>query len=261
MTHRTVLVAALALSVLAAGCPPRTRISSVPEAPLLRVGVTPDTPPIVFTRNGRLTGLEIDMAQQLARELGRRLRFVTLPWDEEIPALLDGRIDVVMSGMTITPARQVRIAFSEPYLKSGLMALMLRSSRDKYDSLPAVMGTSADVGVMRDTTAERFVREQIPKANPVTYLSSKDAIIDLKQTRIGLFIADAPVIVWLVSENEAELALLHTPLNEEQLGWGVRQGDLALKRAADTAIARWRSNGTLDQILKRWLPYWPDRDD
>jgi polar amino acid transport system substrate-binding protein len=261
MTFRTIAVATVALAVLVAGCPPRTRLVEGERALPLRVGISADQPPIAFMREGEIVGIEADFARALARELRRPLRFVPLPWEEQIPALLDRRTDVIMAGMTITPAREVRITFGESYLTSGLMALMARRDKDKYQSVKNVLDATGEVGTRRGTTSERFVREQVPKASVVTYRTHEDAVFDLKQGRIDLYVDDAPLIVWLVSENEAELVLLRTPLNQERLGWGFRQDDSALRHPVNTILVGWKADGTIDRIVRRWLPYWPSRDD
>ena len=88
----------------------------------LRVGITPNYPPMIFRLNEKITGVEADFAMRLGRELNRPVQFVELEWDQQIGALLEGQIDIIMSAMTITDARKVRIYFTDPYLKSGLVA-------------------------------------------------------------------------------------------------------------------------------------------
>src|SRR5882757_559527 len=73
--------------------------------PPLRVGITPNLPPLAFKQNGKIVGIEADFAQQLGKELGREVKFVVLDWSDQIPDLLDGKIDIIMSGMTITKTR------------------------------------------------------------------------------------------------------------------------------------------------------------
>lgn len=249
----TLLLLALALTA----CPPSTRVMlAEPEAPL-RVGVTPNTPPMIFKQGEEIVGVEADFARALARELGRSLRFVELPWEGQIAALLDRRTDIIMSGMTITVGRQVRITFSEPYLSSGLLAMMRRRDKKKYETREKILETSSDIGVRRDTTSEQFVEDMMRDAHPITYLSHKDAVLDLKRSRIDLFIDDAPMIAWLVSENESEFALLRQSLKRESLGWGMRQGDRKLRGAVDERLSLWKRDGTVDEIIRRWMPFYP----
>ena len=80
----------------------------------LRVGITPDFPPVIFKQAGKLAGVEVDFADLLSRELGRQVKFVELKRDDQISALLEGRTDIIMSGMSVTEPREIRIDFTSP---------------------------------------------------------------------------------------------------------------------------------------------------
>ncbi len=95
-----------------------------PAQPVLRVGVCANSPPIIFKQAGDYAGVEAELARGLGDALGMNIQFVDCPWNELIPALLDGKFDIIMSGMTITEQRSVRIAFTSPYLTAGQMCLV-----------------------------------------------------------------------------------------------------------------------------------------
>ena len=95
---------------LLTGCAPAgqntTQPSSInPDQNVLRVGVSANSPPLIFKQRNKLVGLEADLAMELATFLGKSLRFVELKWDDLIPALLENRIDIVMSGDDDYPAQ------------------------------------------------------------------------------------------------------------------------------------------------------------
>src|SRR5262249_51386423 len=130
-----------------------------PQAPELRVGVTLDSPPFVMQQGMQMVGLEIDFAMKLSATLRRPLRVMALTWAELIPALLDGRIDIIMRGMTTPRLRSLRVAFSDPYMDSGLSALVRSNLGEAYKTPADVMRSSLRLGVTRGTTAETYVRE------------------------------------------------------------------------------------------------------
>jgi polar amino acid transport system substrate-binding protein len=248
------LVVAVAVAALVACGPSAPR----PKKPgILLVGLSPDTPPIAFRTGDQLTGLEVDFARRLAADLGREVRFVEMHFEDLIPALLDRRIDVIMSGMTITNARKFRLAFADPYLKSGLVGLVRREDFKRYDDVDRILGASGPVGVRRGTTGEKFVAERMPNARLVVYPTSADAALELRQNRIDLFINDAPVVAWLVSAHEADLAGVWKPLTHDELAWAFRPDDERLRTAANEILARWKADGTSKAILGRWLHGWP----
>jgi len=221
----------------------------------LRVGITPDNPPIIFRQNEAITGVEADLARKLSEKLGRPIRFVVLPWEDQIKALLENRTDIIMSGMSVTKAREVRIAFAEPYLKSGLVAAMRAEDVKKYNSKESILNGYVTVGAVKDTTGDAFVKRNFPNAVKKTILpNAKDGINELKRRGIDIFIYDAPSVVWLVSENEADVAALWEPLTEEYLAWGVRKNDEKFLMDVNAVLQQWKQNGTLNMILKKWLP-------
>jgi ABC-type amino acid transport substrate-binding protein len=227
----------------------------------LRIGITTNYPPLAFRSGNEVLGLEADLAVKLSQKLERPLQFVELSFDQQIPALLAGKTDMIMSGMTITRMRELRILFTDPYLKSGLMVAMRAADARKYRSLAAIKGSNLSVGVIKGTTGEVFVYDNFPKDTKIVPLSeSDDAPQALKSERIDFFVHDAPSIVWLISENEVELKTLWEMLNNEYLGWGVRPDNQALISQVNAILQEWRQEGTLKRAILKWLPYWQDFD-
>jgi ABC-type amino acid transport substrate-binding protein len=221
----------------------------------LRVGVSPDYPPMIFKLNDRITGAEADLALRLGNALGSRVEFVELGWDQLIASLMERKIDIIMSGMTITEARKARINFADPYVTSGLATLMRAEDAWEHDSLQKIRDTVSRVGVVRGTTGEAYVRANfLNAANVIPLEKANDGALALKTRRIDLFVNDFPSIVWLVSENES-LKGFWEPLNEEYLGWGVRRDDSQLLRQVNFILGNWKKDGTLNEVLLKWLPY------
>jgi polar amino acid transport system substrate-binding protein len=221
----------------------------------LRVGITPNYPPMIFNQGVNVVGVEADLARLLGEELNRPVQFVELEWGQQIPALLAGKTDIIMSGMSITKARQVRIYFTDYYVKSGLVAAFRAEDAQKYNSLKSILDSSVVVGVVEGTTGDAFVKRNIPNAMQIIRLTrASDGAFELKRRRIDIFIHDAPSIMWLVSENEADISALWEPMNEESLAWGVRKGDEEFRLQVNNILRRWKEDGTLNRILLKWLP-------
>jgi ABC-type amino acid transport substrate-binding protein len=253
------LLIAILITVFFNSCAatPAKEIATTPR-PLL-VGVTTFYPPIIFKQNKEIKGVEADFAIRLAKALDRQAQFVEMDWDELIPALMQGEIDIIMSGMTITEARKVRISFTEPYLKIGLVTLMRAKDVSTYNSLDSIRRSHATVGVVKDTTAEVYVRNNFSKTATIRLLpAASDAAFCLDNREIDLFVNDFPSVVWLASQNEGTLRGFWTPFNEEYLAWGVRRDDRELLMKTDAILNIWKKDGTLKEVIKQWLPYWKD---
>ena len=255
LERAAVVLAVVAMVGCSTSAPVTPRSSS---GPILRVGVSPDAPPIAFYRDGRIVGVEPDLGQALVDHFRRPLVLVPMEWESLIPALLDGRIDAIMSGMTITPARQVRVAFSDPYMRSGLAAAARRGDLPKYKTREAILRAAANVGVRSGSTAESWARSNLTFANVAPYPSITDAARELSQGRLDLIVSDIPQVAWAVSEYSGNVQVVRVRLTQEDIAWAFRPQDTRLRDAANGALAGWRQDGRLHAILQRWIPYLDD---
>ena len=224
-----------------------------PDISILRVGVTPNAPPLIFKQGNGIVGLEADFAREFAKYLGKSPQFIELEWDDQIPALLENRIDIIMSGMTRTALREVRIAFTTRYLESGQMALIRREDVARFSMGFFALTTSSAIGVIKDTTGEYFVEinySSVKKKTFSTLRAAAQAVIDKK---IDMFIYDAPMIIYLASENENKgLTVLYALLTREDLAWGVRKDNTELLNSANSFL----QNPNNEKMLKKMTQYW-----
>lgn len=253
MVKRLSKIAPILFVALLTGC---VAVQPVSREAVLRIGITPDYPPLIFKIGEEIKGAEAEFGNLLAKELQRKPEYIELFWEEQIPALIGGKIDIIMSGMSITDARKVRVDFTEPYMKSGLMALMRAEDAPGYPTLESIKQSLTNVGVVKGTTGEVFVRKNFTQAQVIIPLiKASDSVYPIKNRKIDLFIHDAPSIAWLVSENEADLKGFWEPFNEEYLAWAVNRGDRDLLSRVNETIRKWKNDGTMRDVLKRWLPY------
>ena len=222
----------------------------------LNIGVSTNYPPLVFKEGGRFQGVEIEFAHMLARELGRNVRAINIPWEKQIPYLLQGKTDVIMSGMSITPERAIRIAFTSPYLVTGLVAAIRNSDRELFRTKNDIMNKNIAIGVIRGTVGEKYARRNLTKASRIILFEQADhAAVALVNRTISVFIHDAPAVMWTVSKHAEDICGIWEPLNREEIAWGVRKGDGELLAQLNSIIEKWRKDGTIDEVINRWLPY------
>ena len=227
----------------------------VPPVPL-RVGVYPYYPPMIFKEKDQVKGVEADLGVRLAKALGRQADFFELSWDRLIPVLMEKKIDIIMSGMTITEARKARVNFTDPYIKIGQMTLMRAEDASQFNSLASIRESLSTIGVVKGTTGEAFVRNNFTKAaNIISLQKANEASYALINRRIDLFVHDGPSVAWLVSENEGVLKGYWEPFTEEYLGWALNREDHDLLLQINSILGTWRKDGTLKDVLTHWLPY------
>jgi len=242
------------MAVAACTAPTSTSTRQSERPTDLVVGVTSDSPPYAMQRGGELAGLEVDLAREVGRVLHRPVRVVDLSWDDLIDGLSNGRVDVVMAGVTITPERRLRFAFTEPYLRTRIVALVRRTDRKRLTSADAICKGAIGIGVMGGTTGELYVRDRCPSAVVRAYPSVTAAVQELQTRRVDAVVHDGPVLAWLLAQNSAELDLVPTRIADEQLAWMVRRDNPELLRDLNGALATLRSDGTLDHVLRQWVP-------
>jgi polar amino acid transport system substrate-binding protein len=227
-----------------------------PDINILRVGVTPNAPPLIFKQGKKVVGLEADFAREFAKYLGKSLRFVELEWEDQIPALLENRIDIIMSGMTRTPLREVRIAFTNRYLESGQMALIRREDAARFSTGIFSLTTSSAIGVVKNTFGEYFVDERYSSVKKELYSNPSAAAKAVIDKKIDMFIYDAPMILYLASENENKgLTALFALLTKENLAWGVRKDNSDLLTSANSFLQNPDNKKMLKKMTQYWIPF------
>lgn len=221
----------------------------------LRVGIAPAHPPIAFEQDGELRGLEVDFARRLERDLGVRLELHPMDAAELIPSLRARRIDIVMSGMSVTVERAAQVAFAEPYMQSAQMALIRRADVARYGRPQALLEAAVPVAVERGSGGEAFVRARMPRARAVSVADAQAGLAALLAGEVEVLVHDAPTVWRLAGEDrEGRLLGLFWPLTREQLAWAVRREDQALRETLSATVRSWRRSGLLDAMIGRWMP-------
>ncbi len=231
--------------------------SGIASAGTLRVGLSESYPPLAFTRDGAPAGVEVDLAALVGRELGEEVVLVPMKFPELIPALVAGKVDVVMSGLSVTEERAKVVRFTEPYLRVGQMAL-IRADDLERSAAPDEMGApTSRVGVKRGTTGEGWARRNLPKAQVIDYDTVEAGVEALCEDKVDYFVHDAPT-VWRytgrLTTRDDRVAGIYRPLTEEYLAWAVRKDDEARAARLDGALAALRASGELQGVLDQWIP-------
>ena len=243
---------AIAMVLVTGACAGRSGGSS--KTPL-RVGVAPYYPPIIFEANGQISGLEADFAASVGAELGRRVEFVEMTRQELVPAVEAGRVDIAMSGISVTPDRVRRVLFTTPYLHIGQLSLIRTEDLGMLSRASAIRRPGVRIGYVDATTGEQFVTENLSNAETYAFGTVEEGVRNLRARRIDIFIHDAPT-VWRIGmdTDQRDLTGLFKPLTDEALAWAVSRKDPELKARLDEILDVWKASGQLDRFLNRWIP-------
>jgi len=213
----------------------------------LRVGVSVFVPWALENPNGELVGFEIDVAKKLAEDLGVRAEFSVVKWEELIPAIEKGAVDILVAGMAITPERALRVNFSRPYASSGItMATNLERTRE-VKHLRDLDKRDVTVAAVSASVSERLVRELFPAAQLRLFADSEQASAALVSGDVHALVAADPIPRFIALEHPEQVDVpLPRPLVTYRAGFAIAKGDAdflsyldawVVAREADTWIS------------------------
>lgn len=256
---KTRVAAILVLAAAAAGCggapaDDSPALKQIRERGVLRVGLEAGYMPFeMLDKGGELIGFDIDLARLMARQLGVELKIVNQSWDGIIPALLTGKFDVLMGGMTITEERAQRVDFCDPYLTIGQTALLNRKSAARVKDYRDLDDPSFLVLSKLGTTGEIAARKTFPRAQLRTFELEADAAIEVRNGRADAFIYDLPFNAVMALQNPDSLVHLQEPFTREDLAWAVRKDDPALRAWLNAFLAGLKADGTYQALYRKWF--------
>jgi polar amino acid transport system substrate-binding protein len=222
-------------------------------APPLRVGMELSYPPFEMTDpQGRPTGVSVSLAKALAEHLGRELVVENIAFDGLIPALKTGKIDCIISSMTATPERAKSIAFSEPYLTTGLALLVsTKSSVRTADDLDQPTRT---IAVKKGTTGHQFAAKAITKARLLVLDKESAAVMEVAQGKADAFIYDSLSVYQNHKRHPDTTRPVLEPFREETWAIGLRPGEADFKRQVDGFLRAFRERGGFERLGDEFLP-------
>ena len=222
------------------------------EDNILKVGISPDYPPFEFQQNEEIKGFDIDLANEIARKLDKKLVIKSVPIYNLISSLKNGNIDIIISGLSPTEARSKSVSFSDIYYKSK-MAILYDTNKSNMKSLSDLEGKT--IGVQTGTTMEAFLSDS-DAVKTLTVLSqdtNNQLIEHLKIGRIDAVIMDLDqAISFLNASPSFKYFTIDTP---EEYGFAVvlPKDKQDLLTQINEIIATLKNNGELDAIGKKWL--------
>ncbi len=242
------------------GAEPSPGLARIARTGEIRIGMTGEQPPLTMTaRNGEMIGLDVALAAVLARSMGVEPRFVRLPFRELLDALDAGEVDLVMSGMTITPERSRRASFVGPYYTSG-KSILTRSPELAAVQIPQDLDSAElRIAALEGSTSELFVRKWIPRATLVPSEGLEDAIRLVLADEVDLLIADRETCAFAVLRHP-DAGLLNPPVTftVEPMGIAVAANDPRLANLVETYLSALEERGVLETARAFWFrdPSW-----
>jgi polar amino acid transport system substrate-binding protein len=221
----------------------------------LAVAVTGDQPPLnVKDKKGEIIGFEADMAKMIAAAMGVKVRFATMPFADLLPALEAGKVDMVLSGMTITPQRNLKVDFVGPYYVSGKGILARAEKIGSMKEISELDKPDFSVAALKGSTSQEFVEKVIPKAKHVFVKTYDDAIDMLLAGKVDAFIGDYPYCaVSGFRYKDKGLVVGKNPFTFEPLGIALPPNDSHFVNWVGNFLRLLDGSGELQRLNDRWF--------
>lgn len=226
----------------------------VKEKGCLVIGVDDAFPPMTFLdESGQLTGLDIELAKEVCDALGIRAEFQPISWDEKEALLQDGSIDCIWSGLSITPERETKMCFSQPYLITKISVLSSTNVWIPYFSyLPYYR-----IGVQPSSAAWEMLNSVedyeifLPNVTPLeTYAEGLESFA---QGTLDTVIVDETYANYQAAQMPANYYLLPFDFGDDLYAVGFRLSDEALAQQVNDTLQAFIADGTAYEIAEKWL--------
>lgn len=222
---------------------------------VLKVGMSANQPPMTMTnREGGLMGFDVDLAKALAVAMKVKLEIKTMPFGELMMALEEDKIDMILSGMSITPERTELVSFVGPYMMSGKSILTKNSVLGKISTTEEFNRKDLKLLALSNSTSAAFVRSAAPEAKLIEVASYDEGVAKLIDGKADAMVADMPLCILSVLRfPEANLTTLDRPLTIEPIGIAVSKDDPQFFNLVDNFLRSYEKTGVLSQLRDKWF--------
>ncbi len=220
----------------------------------LKVGFSTFVPWAMKDKKGEFIGFEIDVARELAKDMGLKLELVPTKWSGIIPALLTGKFDVIIGGMTVTPERNKKVNFTIPYYTSGLALVADKKQAAGFSKLEDFDKSEVTIVARIGTTAAAAAKKFFPNADLRLFDEEAQATQELLNGSVHAFISMAPLPAKLALENKDKLFMpIAGTITNEPNGFAVRKSDPDTLNYFDNWIRIKQLSGWLQERYHYWF--------
>jgi polar amino acid transport system substrate-binding protein len=227
-------------------------IEQIAKRGAIKVGMDVFVPWAMKDKKGELIGFEIDIAKKFAEDMGVKIEFVPTKWSGIIPALITGKFDVLIGGMTITTQRNLKINFTRPYYytEQGLMAHKKKAAGFKVSDFNS---PGVTIAARLGSTAAVAAKQQFPKAKLRLFDDEPAAVQELRNGNVHAMVSAQPLPSSTALEYPDTIMVYNEVMMLEAIGIGVRKGDSDTLNLINNWIEINRNNGWIQGRYAYWF--------
>ena len=217
-------------------------LKSVQKAGKLVVATSPDFPPFESLEGNEVVGIEVDIMELICDKLGVDVEFVQMDFDSVLIGIQAAKYDCAMSGITVTPAREKNMLFTDPYYNAAQVIVVTEGSAiaSKADLAGKI------VSVQTGTTAESGCQDEGIEVQSFT--ANADAKAALTTGKVDAWVVDNLTAIQMVEEGDG-LVILDEKMTEEPYAFAFAMGSEDLVAAINDALVELMADGTVESIF------------
>jgi len=221
----------------------------------LRVGYLKDRLPYAFVnKKGQLVGFDIEMAHELAREMGVSLEFYLLERGKVEEQLNAGYCDIFMSGSRITPQKALKVTFSQPYLDETIAFVVKDHLRDRFSSPQARLKLEAPkVGTFKDPYLLRLLEYYLPQAERVELETPRDFFTKKKGDLDALIFTAEAGSAWTLLYPDYTVVVPVPDTVSRPMAYVIPRGDKKLLDFVNSWLALKKKDRTIEILFNHWI--------
>lgn len=231
-----------------------TSVSDIKDKGTMVVALNPEFAPFEFKTlvDGKdtIVGADVKIAEAIGEELGVKVKFSSMSFNNVLASLQSGKADIAISGISATPERKKAYNFSEPYYESENVVLIKKTDLDKYTKTTSLDGLS--VGTQKGTIQETVASEQLKGSKVVALTQNGEMINELKNGQIQAVVLEKPIAEGYVANND-DLTISNITLkNDDADAYAVAppKDDDKLTKKVNKVINELKDSGKIDQFVQ-----------
>ncbi|TEW56827.1 transporter substrate-binding domain-containing protein [Psychromonas sp. RZ22] len=237
----TSIISALLLSISLVGISNATSLTVVTDATF---------PPLEFKQDGKLTGFDIELFNEVGKRLDKTIKWVQVDFKGLIPSLVSGRADVAISGIYITEARAKVVDFTESYLSGGLV-VVAKEGDNSIKSAQDLKGKKVSVQI--GTKSVAYLKEHFPETKLIEVEKNQQMFNLVSIGRADASVTGKPA-AYTYANARGGVKILPEQLTTEKYGIAVKKGTGNLKDQINQVITEMQLDGSYEKIYQKWFP-------
>ncbi|MGN6087013.1 transporter substrate-binding domain-containing protein [Trinickia sp.] len=233
---------------------PHSRLDTVLARGTLQVCTTGDYKPYSFRKpDGAFEGIDIDMAESLAKSLGVKVEYVKTTWANLMSDFL-AKCDIAVGGVSTSLERQKHVFFTQPYMIDGKTPIARCADVDKYQTLAQIDTPATRVIVNPGGTNERFAKQYFTHAKVTVYPDNVTIFKQILDGKADVMVTDASETL-LQQKLNPGLCSVHPdkPFQYGEKAYMLPQGDVTFQQYVDQWLHLARATGEFQSISDKWL--------